>query len=38
MPAVIDCRTTFVPHPAMPMFGSMNRYGFGALEHPPVLS
>jgi acetolactate synthase-1/2/3 large subunit len=31
LPAVIDCRTKFVPHPAMPMFGSMNRYGFDAL-------
>jgi thiamine pyrophosphate-dependent acetolactate synthase large subunit-like protein len=31
LPAVIDCRTRFVPHPAMPMFGSMNRYGFDAL-------
>ena len=32
LPAVIDCRTKFVPHPAMPMFGSMNRYGFDALR------
>lgn len=31
LPAVLDCRTKFVPHPAMPMFGSMNRYGFDAL-------
>jgi thiamine pyrophosphate-dependent acetolactate synthase large subunit-like protein len=31
LPAVIDCRTRFVPHPAMPAFGSMNRYGFDAL-------
>jgi acetolactate synthase-1/2/3 large subunit len=31
LPAVIDCHTRFVPHPAMPMFGSMNRYGFDAL-------
>jgi len=31
LPAVIDCRTRFVPHPAMPQFGSMNRYGFEAL-------
>lgn len=29
LPAVIDARTRFVPHPAMPAFGSMNRYGFG---------
>lgn len=28
LPAVLDCRTRFVPHPAMPAFGSMNRYGF----------
>lgn len=31
LPAVIDCRTNFLPHPAGPMFGSMNRYGFDAL-------
>jgi thiamine pyrophosphate-dependent acetolactate synthase large subunit-like protein len=31
LPAVIDCHTRFVPHPAMPMFGSMNRFGFDAL-------
>lgn len=31
LPAVLDCRTRFVPHPAMPAFGSMNRYGFEAL-------
>ncbi|RZA13375.1 MAG: aldehyde dehydrogenase family protein, partial [Lysobacteraceae bacterium] len=31
LPAVIDCRTKFLPHPAMPLFGSMNRYGFDAL-------
>jgi thiamine pyrophosphate-dependent acetolactate synthase large subunit-like protein len=29
LPAVLDCHTRFVPHPAGPMFGSMNRYGFG---------
>jgi acetolactate synthase-1/2/3 large subunit len=34
LPAVIDCRTRFLPHPAMPMFGSMNRYGFDALTGP----
>jgi len=28
LPAVIDCQTRFVPHPCMPMFGRMNRYGF----------
>lgn len=31
LPAVIDARTRFVPHPASPAFGSMNRYGFDAL-------
>lgn len=31
LPAVLDCRTKFLPHPAMPLFGSMNRYGFDAL-------
>ena len=31
LPAVLDCRTRFLPHPAAPMFGSMNRYGFDAL-------
>ena len=31
LPAVLDCRTRFVPHPSMPGFGSMNRYGFEAL-------
>lgn len=31
LPAVLDCRTRFVPHPAVPMFGSMNQYGFDAL-------
>jgi thiamine pyrophosphate-dependent acetolactate synthase large subunit-like protein len=30
LPAVIDCRTRFVPHPCMPAFGSMNRFGFEA--------
>ena len=30
-PAVLDCRTKFLPHPASPLFGSMNRYGFDAL-------
>lgn len=29
-PAVLDCRTRFVPHPAMPAFGSMSRYEFEA--------
>ena len=31
LPAVLDCITRFVPHPCMPGFGSMNRYGFQAL-------
>ena len=31
LPAVLDCRTRFVPHPAGPMFGAMNQYGFDAL-------
>ncbi len=30
-PAVLDCKTRFVPHPCMPGFGSMNRFGFDAL-------
>ncbi|MBX3642943.1 MAG: thiamine pyrophosphate-binding protein [Rubrivivax sp.] len=30
LPAVLDCRTRFVPHPAMPAFGRMNRFGFDA--------
>jgi acetolactate synthase-1/2/3 large subunit len=34
LPAVLDCRTRFVPHPAMPMFGAMNRFGFDALAQP----
>ena len=34
LPAVLDCQTRFVPHPAMPAFGSMNRYGFEALSVP----
>ena len=34
-PAVLDCRTRFVPHPCMPGFGSMNRYGFDALTRLP---
>ncbi len=32
LPAVLDCRTEFLPHPASVMFGSMNRYGFEALS------
>lgn len=31
LPAVIDCHTQFVPHPCMPSFGRMNRFGFDAL-------
>ncbi|MBS0451038.1 MAG: thiamine pyrophosphate-binding protein [Proteobacteria bacterium] len=30
LPAVLDCQTRFVPHPATPAFGSMNRFGFEA--------
>lgn len=30
LPAVLDCRTRFMPHPAMPAFGRMNRFGFDA--------
>ncbi len=30
VPAVIDCRTGFEPHPCMPGFGAMNRFGFAA--------
>ncbi len=28
LPAVIDCRTRFEPHPCMPAFGAMNRFDF----------
>lgn len=35
LPAVLDCRTCFVPHPASPLFGAMNRFGFDALTRPP---
>ena len=31
LPAVLDCRTRFLPHPAGPMFGAMNKFGFDAL-------
>ncbi len=31
LPAVLDCHTRFLPHPATGMFGRMNRYGFEAL-------
>ena len=31
LPAVLDCHTRFVPHPATPIFGSMNRFGYDAL-------
>lgn len=31
LPAVIDCRTEFVPHPNLKAFGRMNAYGFDAL-------
>jgi acetolactate synthase-1/2/3 large subunit len=28
---VLDCRTHFVPHPAVSQFVSMNKYSFEAL-------
>ncbi|MDB5533760.1 MAG: uncharacterized protein JWO28_2075 [Hyphomicrobiales bacterium] len=31
LPAVIDCRVRFEPHPCMPAFGMMNQYGFPAV-------
>lgn len=31
LPAVLDCRTRFVPHPAVGQFASMNKYGFHSL-------
>ncbi len=31
LPAVIDCRTRFLPHPAVGQFVSMNKYGFQSL-------
>ena len=31
LPAVLDCRTKFLPHPAVAAFVSMNKYGFQAL-------
>lgn len=31
LPAVIDCRTKFLPHPAVGQFVSMNKYGFQSL-------
>jgi acetolactate synthase-1/2/3 large subunit len=34
LPAVIDCHTRFVPHPSMPAFGRMNRYGLDASRQP----
>jgi len=35
LPSVLDCRTRFVPHPAAPAFGSMNRFGFEAFMPVP---
>jgi acetolactate synthase-1/2/3 large subunit len=37
LPAVLDCRTKFLPHPAVGQFASMNKYGFAALTRwqPP---
>lgn len=37
LPAVLDCRTRFVSHPAAPLFGSMNRYGFDGLTRTPAV-
>ena len=34
LPAVLDCRTRFAPHPCMPAFGRMNRYGFESFAPP----
>ena len=31
LPAVLDCRTKFLPHPAVGQFVSMNKYGFASL-------
>ncbi|MBL8380301.1 MAG: thiamine pyrophosphate-binding protein [Burkholderiales bacterium] len=31
LPAVLDCRTRFVPHPCLPGFGAMNRYSFDSV-------
>ena len=31
LPAVLDCRTQFLPHPAVGAFVSMNKYGFHSL-------
>lgn len=38
LPSVIDCRTRFVPHPAGPAFGSMNRYGWSALTRTSAVA
>ena len=37
LPAVLDCRTRFLPHPAVGQFVSMNKFGFQALTRwePP---
>lgn len=37
LPAVIDCRTRFVPHPCAPAFGSMHRCGWDALTRTPLV-
>ena len=31
LPAVLDCRTKFLPHPAVGQFVSMNKYGYQSL-------
>ena len=36
LPAVLDCRTVFLPHPAMGQFVSMNKYGFQSLTRVPT--
>ena len=32
LPAVLDCRTKFLPHPAVGQFVSMNKYGYQSLS------
>lgn len=32
LPAVLDCRTRFVPHPAVAQFARMNKYNFDSLS------
>ena len=35
LPAVLDCHTRFVPHPAVGAFVSMNKYSFASLTRVP---